>query len=396
MHLPGPGFDGNNLWGSWQAPNGYRTIVHEFSHYTIGALDEYRRVDGSSTSCTLSQLVVPEDYRASIMDSQYTSTEYCDDSTHNSDDEQGQVLNELVWATLVRNWSDLQGRWTLRSPMTRGTADPGPYSLPAMDTLSSVVSSPTITACNAIQVVVLYNGAPVQGGLDATIQHSGYTIDDVTANDGSVWVYGAVPGDVFNMSAVDNYTHKTLTARLTIPGPCPTGVLTTTMQASGQPSFSPDFHVDWGATKAAPSLSIVLPFAAEPSAPPAVAVGQDGAARQPVTLSHNSATHVYTGTFAFNPTYAANFAVDVSFAGTRHTFNVVGEQYHSAGPFVDAQGHVDPLPAPAQWVILPGWHGGTRGQRDQYAGWDGGERGRHQSARQPTLRHDRRGRSSGR
>ena len=287
------------------------------------------------------------------MDSQYTATEYCDNSTHNPDTEQGQMLNKSVWATLVRNWSDPQSRWTLRSPMARGAVDPGPFSLPAMDAVHSVVASPSGTACAPFEILVTYQGEPAPGGLAATIQHGDYTIGDVTASDGGVWVYGASPGDVFNLSAKDRSTQTIVSTRLVIPASCPAGPLTATLLGSGDPAFTLTFQTSWGTAKVPPALSIVLPFTAEPAAAPVVAASQDGGARVSVVLTDDPTTHTYRGSYTFDPARAANFAVDVTYGGATQTYAVVGEQFHTAGPFVDAHGQAMPLPAPAQWRVLP-------------------------------------------
>ena len=132
--MPGPGFDGHQYWGGWVQPNAYRTFVHEFGHYAFGAFDEYQKIEAGkevTSTCTLDAYSFPEDSRASIMNYQYNSTEICEDSDHNNDTDQGQINNESVWATFVRNWSDNLNRWTLISPMTRNDiTDPGPFTLP--------------------------------------------------------------------------------------------------------------------------------------------------------------------------------------------------------------------------------------------------------------------------
>ena len=60
-----------------------------------------------------------------------------------------------------------------------------------------------------------------------------------------------------------------------------------------------------------------------------------------------------TAAATFDPGRAANFAVDVTYGGATQTYAVVGQQFHTAGPFVDAHGQAMPLPAPAQWRVLP-------------------------------------------
>src|SRR6185369_7007228 len=99
-------------------------------HYGIGSLDEYftyhfyTRLD---TICTVAQ-GGPDSTQASIMGDQRTSSELCADSNHNTDTFQGEVQGRSGWSTLRTNWNG-GATWSIRTPMDRGSVDPGPFNV---------------------------------------------------------------------------------------------------------------------------------------------------------------------------------------------------------------------------------------------------------------------------
>ena len=75
-------FDGaSSNVGQWSQDNGFRTVIHEFGHY-IGLWDEYLDRSGKNATtafCTTNFNSNATDHteQASIMYSQYQSTEFC-------------------------------------------------------------------------------------------------------------------------------------------------------------------------------------------------------------------------------------------------------------------------------------------------------------------------------
>ncbi|MCS6914478.1 MAG: HYR domain-containing protein [Myxococcales bacterium] len=205
IRLPGPGFNGlGNPYLAWTWPNGFRTIIHEFGHYGIGAYDEYFRTDSMSMQvkslCTKDQATQPLASRASAMDSQYHTTEFCHDGNHNSDTEQGQRNKRSVWGTLEQAW---QGAgYTLRTPMSRGEVNPGPNELACTAQLTTQIVPVAAFACPPIplKAKLLTSNAP---GINVTLYkaHSSDIIPQGRTNDlGELSIYGAAPGDTLHLS----------------------------------------------------------------------------------------------------------------------------------------------------------------------------------------------------
>jgi len=118
--------------GQWTQANGFRTLIHEFGHY-LGLWDEYldrtgQRASSAFCASNFNPSATDHSEQASIMYSQYESTEFCSraDSTHTHrsqtqhDAESG---GESTWETLERLYKDSTSpaRWTLRSPDDRST-----------------------------------------------------------------------------------------------------------------------------------------------------------------------------------------------------------------------------------------------------------------------------------
>ncbi|HET8644957.1 MAG TPA: hypothetical protein VFO85_05685, partial [Vicinamibacteria bacterium] len=160
MYLPGPGFDGAGYMpGTWPTASGFRTLVHEHGHYGLGLWDEYKRLGGSAR-CTLDRDSVPEERRASIMQSQFNATELCHDGNHNPMTDQGEVNGQSTWATIAALWSN--AAWTLRTPMTRGIVNPGPDDLSCFARLTPRVVTVAGEACAGLRLTARgTSGAPV-------------------------------------------------------------------------------------------------------------------------------------------------------------------------------------------------------------------------------------------
>ena len=104
----------------WNQRSSLSTLIHEFGHYAMGAYDEYFYIeDGDESDCTLN-LDPSVESRASIMDFHATRSEFCTDDNHNEETQQQLQQGESVWKTVVDNWSDPGGDWTIQSPLDRG------------------------------------------------------------------------------------------------------------------------------------------------------------------------------------------------------------------------------------------------------------------------------------
>ncbi|MDQ6694118.1 MAG: hypothetical protein M3014_06815, partial [Chloroflexota bacterium] len=176
IDVPGTGFE-----GAWAQPNGYRTLIHEFGHYEIGALDEYftyHWFDRIVTTCSLGRDSVPEESRDSIMQQQRNSTELCYTSDHNADTFQGLILRSSVWDTLALNWAG-GSTWTINKPTNSANVDPGPFSLscPASQVVITTHNAQS-TICGPIMVKALKaNGSPETNAL-ITLWHLGSYINE--------------------------------------------------------------------------------------------------------------------------------------------------------------------------------------------------------------------------
>ena len=150
--------------GAWDAPDGFRTLVHEFGHYALWLYDEYLFLNfddagnlqgpGESnaicTSETIKSDLSQEATNASAMYWQYTSSELsarnapglwsatCESTLqtqHNPSfrprPQPGE--GESTWATLARVFGDTATppRWQIETPTERATVWPGPDRLGA-------------------------------------------------------------------------------------------------------------------------------------------------------------------------------------------------------------------------------------------------------------------------
>ena len=97
--------------GNWSAPNGHRTLIHEWAHYALFLFDQYQDESGVAVDCLSSK---GTDLEATIMDNHYTASEFWEDGVHGSPPpgcdrtDQWRVHGESDWATLDK-WPAIQG-----------------------------------------------------------------------------------------------------------------------------------------------------------------------------------------------------------------------------------------------------------------------------------------------
>jgi len=111
----GRGWDGRNAHlGLWDAPAGYRTIIHEWAHYALFLYDEYQ---GTAVPHYCTELTLPsrsDPAAASAMAFHYTASEFWHPGHGTSaaalcnDTDQARIHGHSDWETLAQ-WFDLQG-----------------------------------------------------------------------------------------------------------------------------------------------------------------------------------------------------------------------------------------------------------------------------------------------
>lgn len=221
----GRSWDGNSgNQGDWSAPEGFRTLVHEFGHYGLGLYDEYfgyQERDGElagrvETTCTGPESRTNPDLvgGASIMDYHYATSELADRSRWTAacrETAQHQLNNgEADWETLLRHYSDPtgQGRWRLVRPDERagpGQAVAGPEALSASLPFPVIGSKNNGTDPAAVDLTVCYNAAPYRDGAWVTLHYGGKAMDQGLTDEqnGYLSVLGAQPGDELRVVSRD-------------------------------------------------------------------------------------------------------------------------------------------------------------------------------------------------
>ncbi|MDY7075799.1 MAG: YncE family protein [Chloroflexota bacterium] len=219
-------WDGNSgNQGPWDAPDGYRTLVHEFGHYALHLYDEYfayvfdqygNLIDEVPSYCTGPENRNPatEATSASVMDYQYTCTELsargvpgmwsalCEQTA------QWQLNGESAWETLARVYTDTLNppRWRLTTPLDRGSVLAGPAGVP-----TGVLSLPTVVISNTgasgpPRPLTVYGpqGEPYRGAIVALYEQGGRVVGQgFTGADGRLDVYGADTGDTVRSASID-------------------------------------------------------------------------------------------------------------------------------------------------------------------------------------------------
>lgn len=215
-------WDGNtSAIGEWDAPNGYRTLIHEFGHYGLSLYDEYFGyafdINGNLTGEINTYCIGPEnqlptnrDRYASVMDYQYNTSELsaqgvaglwaagCTETRH------WHLYHESTWETLAKKYADqaTPPRWQIITPLARGAMLNGPAQLPDFLPAWPLVLTQPLTAPlpSQIYTVTVSNGATVQPRMRVVLYSKlggrVTAIDQgVTDAEGQLVVYGGAPGD---------------------------------------------------------------------------------------------------------------------------------------------------------------------------------------------------------
>lgn len=210
----------------WSEPDGFRTLVHEFSHYGLYLYDEYFEYtfdgQGQLTGESPSHCTGPENRdeqaaatNASIMDWQYTSSElaargvsglWADDWCRHT--AQWQLNGESDWETVARTYTDTTGlaRWAFVTPADRGAAVPGPAAFPrqALPFPTVVISNTGADAPPRRLTVLGPGGAPYPGAIVALDPAGGNAIDQgFTDRAGEITILGAAEADTVRVMSLD-------------------------------------------------------------------------------------------------------------------------------------------------------------------------------------------------
>lgn len=216
------GSSGNQ--GRWDAPDGYRTITHEFGHYALYLYDEYFGYlyqNGIPVGERLAACTGPgnrnpatEATNASVMDYQYASSELAmrgvDGMWSNLCEltAQWQLNGESDWETLVRKYADTQtpARWRFTTPADRGRALAGPAGLPTNALDLPLVQPPGSGASEEARRLIVNqpDGTALRNAIVALYRKNGRVIGQgLTDNQGRIAIYGASAGDIVRAASFD-------------------------------------------------------------------------------------------------------------------------------------------------------------------------------------------------
>ena len=220
----GRAWDGNSgAEGPWDAPDGYRTIVHEFGHYALRLYDEYfvytyagSMLTGALPAhCTGPEIRTGDDAtHASIMYYQYNASELSDRflpalwSPLCPQTAQWQLQRESAWQTLARVFADdaEPPRWQITTPADRGEVMAGPSALPSsLPTWPEVEVHAAPSNAQPRQLLVLDPGdQPHQGAIVALYKNDGRVIGQGFSNEeGRIEVIGGEEDDKVRASSID-------------------------------------------------------------------------------------------------------------------------------------------------------------------------------------------------
>lgn len=230
--------------GSWEVPNGYRTLVHEFGHYALHLFDEYIGYNFSGSSLTgeyesfctqhRDQYPVDDSASASLMYSQYKTSEIdaynvtglwdpqCEQTAQWIMSQRVSGQHESAWQTLARVYVDTNNppRWQLDTPLARTPKQvwAGPNNIP-----QSLRSLPVVRVVNTGAnnetvyhlVVQSSDDTPVVGALVSLYrdQPSGTRVinQGFSNAEGKIDILGAKSGDSLRASAIDGSSSGQLT-----------------------------------------------------------------------------------------------------------------------------------------------------------------------------------------
>ncbi len=231
----GRGWDGQTgNSGAWDRPEGYRTLIHEFSHYALYLYDEYVAYEFDDNGNVLGEVPAvcpvsskdatdPEAVRASAMYDGYRATEFsafevpglwsdaCGETLH------FQYAQQSAWETIVAAYADpltdpngnppVPSRWRVISPIERQTVLAGPDRLP-----DSLPAWPTVQrhlgeAPEPPRALTVLGpaGGPVANAIVALYRQSGIQVigQGLTDEAGRLDVYGANTGDTIRAASFD-------------------------------------------------------------------------------------------------------------------------------------------------------------------------------------------------
>lgn len=341
----------------WTQTSAFSTMIHELSHYAIGAYDEYYfQHDGDNASCTLNPNPA-YGKRASIMSNNRNSSEFCTSQNHNSATYQGAVHQESVWETFDDNWSDPQNRWQLVDPVERGFTVPGP-DVPLCTEVEGavplIVNSP-VQPCGALTALVTDDGTPVVGA-SVTLEHNGNSIDEgITDANGLVRVFGVVPGDKVTARGT-GFPGSLYTGEVTVAACGPIEIELSVFRSgaegkgSAAPSEWPAYGINAISNFTTNKVTALLQFTADTPAAPVLYASQGGLNRQQVALTYNAAQHTYTGDYTFNPSKSLDFKLEVGLTGPQGVilfpYTFAASKYQSTGPFGEQSA------APSTWDLF--------------------------------------------
>lgn len=232
-------FDGTtSAQGAWNQQPGYSTIVHEFAHYALFLYDEYFYIDESNgsrlakPSYCFAQIDSNLEKLASIMDYQYTTTEFCNRPEHYPEHQGGPPTqqtqqygpNETSWVTIQGVYSDTLQQmhsdlppWEIRSPVDRDVAFVDDSETFMLGT--QVYDHTGVDVSVTKLITVTHQGEPVSGVLVSLHLANGSRPMDqgITNPDGTVDVLGGAIGDRILVRTINNGYAGSLTLTHTIP-----------------------------------------------------------------------------------------------------------------------------------------------------------------------------------
>ncbi len=209
--------------GQWNEPDGYRTLIHEFSHYALYLEDEYfvRGVDEAgdliadqNVSCTdplIKKSASGDATNASVMYWHYNASEFAGADRWNENcqaTQQHLVNGKSDWETIAEHYGGED--WLINTPTSRGTVMAGPQEFP-----TDLLPFPEITLNNtgrtdgeALHLTITDpSGQPVHNALVALYTSlEGITIaldQGLTDGQGQIDIYGATAGDTIRAATFD-------------------------------------------------------------------------------------------------------------------------------------------------------------------------------------------------
>ena len=207
-------FDGSNTHvGPYTDSDAYRVIVHEFGHYGFALYDEYFLYDPETDTehgahCTdnyndsSSRYYRNTGYAASIMNYQYTVSNFCDAlpaNPHLHATEQHRRRGMSCWEWIEQRFRDgsSEPRWQILRPVDHGDQVPGPDRIPSRGWYDCQIRHDADTgACDAVFHFEYEDGSPLRDAGVTLLTASGLeAFMGSTDRNGDVMLYGVHEGD---------------------------------------------------------------------------------------------------------------------------------------------------------------------------------------------------------